>query len=161
MNLGRGVPLAEPVGDHNAPIAPVLSKNIRQQEAAFHRIDAIDTVVGRHHAPGIPLLDRNLETLEVNLPQSPLRHDSIVLDTAGFLVVRREMLCGGPHAAGLYAPDHCRSTFPAEHRIFGIVLEVPAAHWIAVDVQSRSEDDVTAILQNFISHCLAASLNQF
>lgn len=80
---------------------------------------------------------------------------------AGFLVVRREMLCRGPHATGLYAPDHCRSTFSAEHRVFGIVLEVSAAHGIAVNVQPRAEDDVTAILQDFIPDCPAASLNQF
>lgn len=66
-------------------------------------MNPIHQIVARHDSPRISLFDSNLERLQVNLPQRPLRDVGVHCETAGFLLIRCEMLDRSSNAIRLEA----------------------------------------------------------
>ena len=71
------------------------------------------------------------------------------------------MLERSADAVFLDAVDHCRSHFSRQQRVLGIVLEIPSAKRVPVDIRTRSEKNVHAILKHLIAHISSGLLYEF
>ena len=71
------------------------------------------------------------------------------------------MLERSADAVFLDAVDHCRSHFSRQQRVLGIVLEIPSAKRVPVDIRTRSEKNIHAILKHLIAHISSGLLYEF
>ena len=86
--------------------------------------------------------DRDFERAQVDLAQRPLidvRADEVAVC---FLIVGSEMLQASADAFGLKSLNHRAGEATGEQRILRVVLEVSSAQRAALDIDSRSKDDV-------------------
>ena len=124
-------------------------------------MDAVDVVVRGHDGPRLCFPDRNLEVPEVDLPQRPFAEAGVVVEPVQFLAVHREMLHRGADAVGLDAGNHGRGHLAGEQRVLAVILEVPAAERVAVDIHPRTKDDIDAVFQHLVAHRPADFLHEF
>ena len=113
----------------------------------------INIIIGGHYGPRLRFLDGDLKSFQVDLPESPLRHDGVVHKTVGLLVVCSIMLEGGAHTVALDPVYHGCGYLAAKERVFRIVFEVPSAQRVAVDVDSRCEQHIDSVFLGLASHC--------
>ena len=121
---------------------------------------AVDHVVRGHDRAGLAFLDGDLERGQVQLAHRALVHDRVQHHAALFLVVEREVLDATRNAVGLYAAYVSRGHLAREQRIFGKILEVPAAARVALEVGAGSEQDVDFLVHRLFAQHLAHLLAQ-
>ena len=155
----RGVRSA-PVGDDHAVEAPFVAQDVLQQVLVLVRVHAVDLVVGGHDRHRRGLAHGYLERGEIDLAHRAFVDHGIGGLPAQFLAVDREVLRAGGYAVGLDAADQAGRHAPRDDRILGIVLEVAAAQWIALDVHARSEQHVHVEIVGFLAERLAHLLGE-
>ena len=151
-NLCRSVAFSGPVGHHQPLEAPFVAQDFRQQTAVLLGMGAVQAVVRRHHGPGPGFLYDYLEIAQVQPAQGLLGHAGIVPEAVGLLVVGGKVLDGGSDSPGLHSVHVSSGNAPAQHRILGEILEVPAAQRVAVDVHAWSEHHVYAVIPGFLAY---------
>ncbi len=93
---GHTVVAGTPVGHDDTVPTPLVSQYLGQQPTMFRRIGPVDLVVGAHHRPrGGPLRDL-FERRQIDLAQRALVDIRAHAQPIVFLVVRGEVLDGGP-----------------------------------------------------------------
>lgn len=140
----------DPVGHNETVKAPFLTQNAAQQVCIFGGIDAVQQVISCHDCPDIRFFDNDPERLEINLPQGTLRHARVAGITVRFLIVAAEMLDAGGNVLRLNALHHCRRQLARDQRVFGIILEVPAAERTSVDVDGGRQPHADVIFAHFL-----------
>lgn len=123
--------------------------------------DPVKPIIGRHDGPRRSLPDRDLEAAQVNLPKRPLTDHGIDTLAVALLIVRREMLDRSPDALRLNPAHHRGAHFPRQKRIFGIVLEIPSAQRIALNIHRRGQKHVGTVFKRFVTHRVTDRLHQF
>ena len=146
-----GIVLEPPVRNYDAVIAPVIPEDGGQEFIILLGILAVQFVVRAHHRPRTAFFDGNLEILQIDLPQGPAAHLGVVFSPVGLLIIDRVVLDGCAHAVALDTPHIGRRHLAGEERILREILEVPAIQRIAMDVHSRSQEHVHAVLQHFVA----------
>ena len=109
---------ANPVGHHDALIAPVVAQDAGEQVAIAHRVLAVDHVIARHDGPGLTLANGNLEATQIELASSTLTELLVNAGAVGLLRVDSEVL--GRHASTLtlHAVDIGSANLTCEQRVF-------------------------------------------
>ena len=69
----------------------------------------------------------------------------------GLLVVQREVLGRGGHAVALHAAHQRSGQVAGQQRILGVVLKVPAAQRVAVDVDGRGQPHADVVLLDLLA----------
>ena len=110
---------------------------------------AVDGIVGGHDGFRAALLHGNLETLQVNFPQSPLRHHRVHLMAAGLLSIAGHVLDGGLSFGSGDSPNHGGGEFSCHQRILGVIFEIPAVQRVAVDIDARPQQRVDLVAEQF------------
>ena len=149
-----------PVGHHDTLKAPVLAQDLGQQVAVTHRVLTVNLVVRRHHGPRVTLTNGNLETTQIQLAGSTLTHALIYSSTVGLLRVDGKVL--GTHTGTLTLHTLyigcCNLT--CQQRVLRVVLKVTSAQGIAMQVHTRAQNHVAAILLGLITNSLSHLVHQ-
>ena len=161
LHLSHPVVAGEPVGHHHSVEAPFVPQHRGQQVAVLGGVHPVKPIIGRHDGPRRSLPDRDLEAAQVNLPKRPLTDHGIDTLAVALLIVRREMLDRSPDALRLNPAHHRGAHFPRQKRIFGIVLEIPSAQRIALNIHRRGQKHVGTVFKRFVTHRVTDRLHQF
>lgn len=93
-------------------------------------------------AKGARFLYRDLETLQVDFPQSPLRHHAVPVLPVILLIIADKVLDGGSHTgAALHTPGNGRRHLSGQAGILGIVFKIPPQRgflWMFIPGASHS-----------------------
>ena len=97
-------------------------------------------------------LHHDLKLPQVNLPDGPLGNPGVTVAAVGLLVVQGKVLRGGRDMLALHAPDQSCGLLACQQRILGIILKVPAAQRVPVDVHTGCQPDHNVVLLGFLRH---------
>ena len=139
-----------PVGHDEAVEAPVVAQPSGQRGRVFRTVHAVRLIIGRHHGPGAALLYGAFEIRPVYLAERPFVDHGVDRHAAGFLIVGGEMLERGADVLRLDPVDPGGGDFPGNDRIFGKILEIPAAERRALDICPRAEEDLDVFGLGFV-----------
>ena len=144
-----------------SPSKPQSSRRTRGQErGALRRVGAVHLVVGGHHRPRSRLLHHDLEAPEVDLAQRARGDPHVDHVAVPLVVVGDEVLHRRPDPLGLHAVHHGRRHPARQERVLRVVLEVPPAERVAVDVERGPEEHVDAVLLRLVAHGAAHALHE-
>ena len=121
MNLadgGEAFADADPVGHHDALIAPVIAQNLGEQVVVAHRELAVDFVVRCHDGPGIALAHGNFEATQIDFTCGTLADTLVHASAVGLLRVDGEVLGGDACALALHTVDVGGSNLTRQQRVF-------------------------------------------
>lgn len=96
--------------------------------------------------------DGDLEVFQVKFAGSTLAYTDIIPQTGGLLIVEGIVLDGCTYALALYTIDIGCSNVTGENGILTVILEVTASERITVQTDTRSQQHVCTILQDFIAN---------
>ena len=138
-DAGHPVGHGAPVGHNISLKAPFLPEHVCQQPRVFRGVDAVDPIIGAHDRPGLCFLHRHFKSREIDLPDRPLIRVRGGAHPPVFLAVEGEVLDARAHIPALDALNDGCGHPPRQIRIFGEILEVPAAQGAALDVHRRAQ----------------------
>ncbi len=81
-----------PVRNHRTGETPFVSQYVREEHTAVAAVNAVDLRVCAHHRGGTALLHSHLKGRKVHLPERPLVHHTVRVETVLLLGISREML---------------------------------------------------------------------
>ena len=140
-----------PVGGDQALEAPLPAEYAAEHVVVLAGAVAVDDVVAGHDAPHVVVLHDDLEGLQVDLAYGALGGAGVAFLAVGLLVVQGQVLGGGGHAVGLHAADQRAGQVAGQQRVLGVVLEVPAAQRVAVDVHARGQPGADVVLPDLLA----------
>ena len=103
----------------------------------------------------------DFERLEIDFVKGPLVDLGTIGEAPILLVVAHEMLERCPGTRALDATDESRTEFSAKKRIFAVILEVPPAEGIPLDIDPGGQKKVGVVEEGFHPHHLPYPEHQF
>ena len=146
---------ADPVGHHDAFIAPVVAKDLGEQVVITHGVLTVHLIVRCHDGPWVALADGYLKAAEVELAGSTLGNALVDRGAVSFLRVDGEVFGRDTGTLTLYTFNICSRNLTSHKRILTIVFEVTAAEGITVEVHTWTENDVATIFLGLVADSLA------
>ena len=124
------------VGDHHADEAPLAPQHVGDQGPGSAGPGGAQIAVAGHDRRGFAFLHGDLKGLQVHLAHGLLIGPNREAQAVGLLIVQGIVLSVHVHALGSRAPDLGRAQLAGEEAVLGIILEVPAGEWGAVDIHA-------------------------
>ena len=149
------------VGHDHADEAPFIAEHVGDQRPAAAGPGGAEVGVAGHDGGGAALLDGDLKGLEIELAHRLLIAPDGEGETVGLLIVQSEMLGVAVHALGGGAAHLRRAELAGEQTVLGIVFEVAAGEWRAVDIHTRRVQADDAVGQCLRAEDAAEFFNQF
>ena len=160
MHLCFGIAHTGPVGHHYSIESPFTTEDGGEGIVTLLHELSVDLIVRRHDGPRLRFAHHDLESAEIDLAESLNGESFIYFGSVRLLGIDGIVFGTRADTLGLDSTHHSGTDLTGEDRIFGVVFEIPSAEGIAMDIHSRTENDVTSVLARLVADSLSYLFNE-